>query len=312
MIDQGENVASTAIQTHELTKSYDETTAVDGLEMAVAAGRISCLLGPNGSGKTTTVAMLTTLRKPTSGTATIFGHDIVGDANQIRSIVGVALQHTGVDDLMTGREMLELQATLQGIGRHDKARRIEELVDLLDLGSHIDTRLGTWSGGLRRRMDLAAALVHRPRLLFLDEPTTGLDPASRRGIWEEIRRLNTEDHVTVFLTTQHLEEADTLAHEVGILRDGRMIATGAPEDLKESLGERTLVLEMADPVAATIAQGIIGGYLEPEQPAALRLVVDRDGAPSCLTRVTEAGLEVKRLSITEPSLEDVFLRLTAA
>ncbi len=301
-----------AINATQLTKEYAGTKVVNRLDLSVPVGVISCLLGPNGSGKTTTVAMLTTLRQPTSGTAEVCGHDVLHHPNRVRGAVGVALQHTGVDDLMTGREMLSLQATLQGLNGSGAVRRVEELIDLLGLGSHVDTRLGTWSGGLRRRMDLAAALVHRPQLLFLDEPTTGLDPVSRRAIWDEIRRLNSEEGVTVFLTTQYLDEADALADEVNILRDGRLLVSASPAELKEGLGERTLVLELADHDSAEVARSLVGGTIEHDEPSALRIVIDRAGVPACLSKVMQTGVEVKHLSIAEPSLEDVFLRITAA
>lgn len=300
-----------AIETHQLTRCYGDSAAVADLDLVVTEGAISCLLGPNGSGKTTTVAMLTTSLRPTSGTATICGHDIRREANRIRSIIGVTLQHTGVDDLMTGREMLLLQATLHGLGRTARNQRAAELVDLLDLGSHIDTRMETWSGGLRRRMNLAAALVHRPRVLFLDEPTTGLDPASRRALWEEIRRLNREDGVTVFLTTQYLEEADYLADEVSILRDGRLLISATPAELKDGLGERTLLVGLIDAESAVRARELVGGHVDEERPHGLRLVVAADGAPRHLAELTHAGIEVESLTISEPSLEDVFLRLTS-
>ncbi len=301
---------SLAIHTEALTKRYDETAAVNELDLAVVDGSVSCLLGPNGSGKTTTVAMLSTLRKPTSGTALVCGYDIVAQPAEIRSAVGVTLQHTGVDDLMTGAEMLSLQATLQGLGTAPARRRIGELVEILDLGSHIDTRLHTWSGGLRRRIDLAAALVHSPRLLFLDEPTTGLDPASRRDLWKEIRRLNREDGVTVLLTTQYLDEADALADEVTIIQAGAVVAAGSPQTLKRGLGERTLILELADPDSAQRAQELVGGSRTPEQPALLRVVAEPNEVLPHFADVTGAGIDVVGLTIAEPSLEDVFLHLT--
>ncbi len=300
-----------AIETRQLTKCYDGTPVVNSLSMVVPAGTITCLLGPNGSGKTTTVAMLTTLRIPSSGTGLVFGLDIVREAAAVRSSIGVALQHTGVDDLMTGREMLGLQATLQGMTKQAAQRRIDELVGLLGLNAHIDQRLATWSGGLRRRMDLAAALVHRPRLLFLDEPTTGLDPASRRSLWKEIRRLNRDEDVTIFLTTQHLEEADVLADTVSILQEGKLIVTATPDELKEGLGERTLLLDLEDPTALETAQGLVGGTQGTEtSDRTLRVVVEGDDAPRHLATLTRAGIAVSGLTISDPTLEDVFLRLT--
>lgn len=303
-----------AITTENLTKSYSDTVAVDDLNIAVAEGRIACLLGPNGSGKTTTVGMLSTLRRPSSGRATVYGHDVLMESAKVRSLVGVTLQHTGLDELMTGREMLQLQGTLHGLSTASSRHRVDELVDLLDLATHIDTRLGTWSGGLRRRMDLAAALVHRPRVLFLDEPTTGLDPASRRALWAEIRRLNNDEGVTVLLTTQYLDEADHLADEVNILANGRLLITATPEQLKEDLGERSLTLVFADSEATDRANDLLRNGRTIEKPSAdtLRLTVESDEPARYVTELAQAGLEVITMTVTEPSLEDVFLQLTSA
>jgi len=300
-----------AIETLHLTKVYDETTAVDSLSLSVPEGIISCLLGPNGSGKTTTIAMLTTLRRPTSGMASVFGSDVVADPQLVRGMIGVTMQHTGVDDLMTGRELLSLQANLHGIRGRAAEGRIADLVDLLALGSHMDTRLGTWSGGLRRRVDLAGALIHRPRLMFFDEPTTGLDPASRRAIWDEVRRINRENGVTVLLTTQYLEEADSLADEVAILNTGTLIAQASPTELKAGLCERTLEVTFGDEDSARAAQAEAGGSIEPSRPRVLRIIIDRAGIPQALTCVTRDDRDVEHIRITEPTLEDVFLNLTA-
>ena len=230
----------------------------------------------------------------------------------MRALVGVALQHTGLDELMTGREVLQLQGTLQGLDTVSGRRRVGELVELLDLSTHIDSRLGTWSGGLRRRMDLAAALVHSPRVLFLDEPTTGLDPASRRALWAEVRRLNKEDGVTVLLTTQHLDEADFLADEVSILANGRLLVTATPEELKESLGERSLTLELANPATTRTARDLLRKTRAVDQTGAntLRLAVERDGPAKCVTELAQADLTITAMTVTEPSLEDVFLQIT--
>ncbi len=295
-----------------LTKCYHDNIAVDSLDLQVAEGRILCLLGPNGSGKTTTVGMLTTLRRPTSGRATVCGHDVVREPVAVRALVGVTLQHTGIDDLMTGREMLQLQGILHGLNPTSSRQRVEELIALLDLGTHIDTRLGTWSGGLRRRVDLAAALVHRPRVLFLDEPTTGLDPASRRTMWAEIKRLKSEEGVTVLLTTQHLDEADHLADEVSILANGQLLITAAPEELRENLGERSLTLVFADPESAARAIDVLreGRTIERSDPLTLRFAVERDEPARCVSGLAREGLEVSAMTVTEPSLEDVFLSLT--
>ena len=209
--------------------------AVAGIDLEVAEGEIYAFLGPNGAGKTTTVRMLTTLLRPTGGQAIVAGHDVVREAAAVRRSIGVALQEAALDPLMTGRELMHLQATLHGIPRDEGVRRSTALLDRVGLTQAADRRIGTYSGGMRRRLDLATALVHDPNVLFLDEPTTGLDPVSRRAIWEEVRKLNDEG-TTVFLTTQYLEEADQLADRVGIIDDGRMAAEGTPALLKAQVG----------------------------------------------------------------------------
>lgn len=293
-----------------LTKQYGETMALDHLDLTVAEGEISCLLGPNGSGKTTTVALLTTLRAPTAGTATVCGFDVSAQPNEVRASVGVALQRTGVDDLMTGRETLELQAALRGMPRRDGKRRVDDLVALLGLDGHADTRLGTWSGGLRRRLDLAIALVGFPRLLVLDEPTNGLDPASRRSLWAEIGRLNREHGLTVLLTTQNLAEADFLADRVSILDRGHLAQSAAPGVLKEEYGERTMLFEFVSPAHIDAAQQLIGGDVVDGERRRLRVLGGPAAAPHNLARLAAAGLDVVSFTMTEPTLEDVFLRLT--
>jgi ABC-2 type transport system ATP-binding protein len=301
-----------AVFTSQLTKLYGDTVALDHLDLTIFRGAVHCLLGPNGSGKTTAVAILTTLRTPSSGTARVDGIDVVSRPDQVRARCGVTLQHTGVDQQMTGREVLRLQAVLQGLGRTDRSQRVNHLVELLDLSDHIDTRISGWSGGLRRRLDLAAALVHRPSVLFLDEPTTGLDPASRRALWDEIERLNREDGTTVFLTTQYLEEADRLAETVSILRAGRLIITSTPNGLKKGLGERLMVLSFAQAEHTGAAAQLVGGSVDTEgdQPV-LRVPVEVGDEPRCLDELAHAGYDIIAFTVVEPSLEDVFLRLMA-
>ena len=304
-----------AITAERLTKRYGDKTAVDGLDLTVERGRIACLLGPNGSGKSTTIGMLTTLRRSSAGWATVCGFDIAGDPARVRAVSGVTLQHTGVDEAMTGREVLELQGTLQGLGRGATRARAGELIDLLGLDSHADTKLATWSGGLRRRIDLGTALVHRPQVLFLDEPTTGLDPASRRGLWAEIRRLNDEEGVTVLLTTQYLEEADRLADVVTILREGRLVVTATPASLKSGLGERRLRVVLPRKEVANAAEARLGAGRSVERFASdtISIAVDHpEDVARCIADVADTQLEVTSLTVDEPSLEDVFFHLTAA
>jgi ABC-2 type transport system ATP-binding protein len=220
-------------------------TAVAGVDLEVAEGEIYAFLGPNGAGKTTTVRMLTTLLRPTGGSATVAGFDVVAEAASVRRAIGVALQEAALDPLMTGRELIRLQATLHGISRAEGNRLGDALLDRVGLTRAADRQVGTYSGGMKRRLDLATALVHEPRVLFLDEPTTGLDPVSRKAIWEEVDKLNREG-TTVFLTTQYLEEADQLADRVGIIDAGEIVAKGTPAALKAEVGRPHLEVVLTD------------------------------------------------------------------
>src|SRR3954467_12073134 len=227
-----------AIETQQLAREFDGgIKAVDGVDLAVAEGEIYGFLGPNGAGKTTTVRMLTTLLQPTGGRAMVAGFDVAKDPGAVRRKIGVALQEAALDPLMTGRELLQLQATLHGIKRSEAGERGQWLLDRVGLTLAADRRVGTYSGGMRRRLDLASALIHRPEVLFLDEPTTGLDPASRLTIWDEVRRIK-ERGPTVFLTPQYLEEADALCDRLAIIDDGKIVREGTPADLKADLRER--------------------------------------------------------------------------
>ncbi len=210
--------------------------AVDAIDLRVEPGEIYGFLGPNGAGKSTTVLMLTTLLPPTSGTARVGGYDVVREGPKVRSAIGAALQEAALDPMLTGRDHLRLQTTLQGIARSERKPRSDELLERVGLSEAADRKVGGYSGGMKRRLDLALALVHRPRILFLDEPTTGLDPQSRTALWDEVGRLAREEGVTVFLTTQYLEEADVLADRVGIIDHGRIVAEGTPTELKAEIG----------------------------------------------------------------------------
>src|SRR6187431_2431711 len=221
--------------------------AVDGIDLQVAPGEIYGFLGPNGAGKSTTVHMLTTLLPPTEGSARVGGYDIVHEGPKVRSVIGAALQEAALDPLLTGRDHLRLQTMLQAIPRAERKPRQDELLDRVGLTEAADRKVGGYSGGMKRRLDLALALVHRPSILFLDEPTTGLDPQSRTALWEEVARLAREDKVTVFLTTQYLEEADVLADRVGIIDHGKIVAEGTPAELKAEVGRPTVEAMPADP-----------------------------------------------------------------
>src|SRR4051812_39078320 len=236
------------IEVEGLVREFKEVHAVAGIDLEVAAGEIYGFLGPNGAGKSTTVLMLTTLLPPTSGRATVGGFDITHEGAKVRGVIGAALQEAALDPLLTGREHVQLQATLQGLPRADRKRRSAELLDRVGLTEAADRRVGGYSGGMKRRLDLALALVHGPRILFLDEPTTGLDPQSRSALWAEVSRLARDEGVTVFLTTQYLEEADVLADRVGIIDQGRIVAEGTPEELKAEIGRPSVE---ATPARAT-------------------------------------------------------------
>jgi ABC-2 type transport system ATP-binding protein len=225
------------IEVEGLVREYRKgPRAVDGIDLEVAPGEIYGFLGPNGAGKSTTVHVLTTLLPPTAGTARVGGYDVVSQGPKVRSLIGVALQEAALDPLLTGRDHLRLQATLQGVRKPERASRAEELLHRVGLADAADRKVSGYSGGMKRRLDLALALVHWPRILFLDEPTTGLDPQSRTALWEEVALLRREAGVTVFLTTQYLEEADVLADRVGIIDQGRIVAEGTPAELKAEIG----------------------------------------------------------------------------
>jgi ABC-2 type transport system ATP-binding protein len=286
--------------------------AVDGVDLEVAEGEIYAFLGPNGAGKTTTVRMLTTLLRPTGGSARVAGHDVVSEAGQVRQAIGVALQEAALDPLMTGRELIELQATLHGIPRAEAGRRGEALLDRVGLSEAAGRRVGGYSGGMRRRLDLASALVHQPRVLFLDEPTTGLDPVSRKGIWEEVSALNREG-TTVFLTTQYLEEADQLANRVGIIARGGIVAEGTPASLKAEIGNPHLEIGLVDGSPETAAQ-VCRAFGRPLPERGGKVLLELEGGAGDVAQVVraldEAGILVESLELVEPTLDDVFVAKT--
>jgi ABC-2 type transport system ATP-binding protein len=288
--------------------------AVDGIDLRVEPGEIYGFLGPNGAGKSTTVLMLTTLLPPTAGTARVGGYDVVKEGPKVRSVIGAALQEAALDPMLTGRDHLRLQSTLQGMPRAERKPRSAELLDRVGLSEAADRKVGGYSGGMKRRLDLALALVHRPQILFLDEPTTGLDIQSRTALWDEVGRLAREDGVTVFLTTQYLEEADVLADRVGIIDHGHIVAEGTPAALKAEIGlpsvHATPVedadLERLVAALAPFGEPLGGGSRE----AVLRLREGLAGLPGVVRAVDEAGVTLASLEIQAPSLDDVFLAKT--
>jgi ABC-2 type transport system ATP-binding protein len=302
-----------AIVVEGLERAFDEVLAVQGVDIEVDEGEIYAFLGPNGAGKTTTVRMLTTLLLPTGGRATVAGYDVVAEARAVRSSIGVALQEAALDPLMTGRELIRLQATLQGLPPAEGRRRADDLLERVDLAAAADRRVGGYSGGMQRRLDLAAALVHEPRVLFLDEPTTGLDPVSRKTIWEEVRALN-DGGTTVFLTTQYLEEADQLADNVGIIDSGKIVAEGTPESLKGEIGNPHIELQLAEGSVAE-AEAIcsqLGRLLPPKDGKRVLVEVENGAAdiPRVVRALDDAGIAVESLELVRPTLDDVFVAKT--
>ena len=305
-----------AIWAEGLIKHFDEVRAVDGIDLDIAAGTIFGFLGQNGSGKTTTIRVLTTLLRPTAGSARVDGLDILTDARAVRNRIGVALQEAGLDDVQTGRELLTLQARLFGMRGVVRRQRVDELLAIVDLEDAADRTIGTYSGGMKRRLDLAAALVHRPGILFLDEPTTGLDPISREAIWRYVSRLSVEEGITVFLTTQYLEEADRLAHDLAIIDEGRIIARGSPAEMKARIGTDVVTVQVPAADALGRAAEVAGGLAAVERVQiadGAAVVYVPDGARAVariVIALDDAGIEVGDVSISRPSLDDVFLEAT--
>ena len=304
-----------AIETQQLVREFKKgPRAVDGIDLRVEAGEVYGFLGPNGAGKSTAVHMLTTLLPPTSGRAWVAGHDVVEEGSEVRATIGAALQEAALDPYLTGREHMKLQTALHGMARAEARERSDALLERVGLVQAANRRVGGYSGGMKRRLDLALALVHRPRILFLDEPTTGLDVQSRSALWEEVQRLAGDRGVTVFLTTQYLEEADVLADRVGIIDHGHIVAEGTPQALKAEIGlpsVHAIPANEADHeqlVAALAPYGEALGTGSGE--VAVRLREGLAGLPAVVRAVDDAGLTLASLEIQAPSLDDVFLAKT--
>ena len=311
----GARAGGPAIEVEQLVREFKKgPRAVDGIDLAIPTGEIYGFLGPNGAGKSTTVLMLTTLLPPTAGSARVGGFDVVREGAQVRARIGAALQEAALDPMLTGREHVQLQAALHGLRRTERRRRADELLERVGLTEAEGRKVRGYSGGMKRRLDLALALVHGPSILFLDEPTTGLDVQSRTALWDEVRRLSTEEGVTVFLTTQYLEEADQLAGRIGIIDHGRIVAEGTPAALKAEMGAATVEAVPADLGGRTAVAGVLERFGEPVGASEERVAVRLREGPQGLTDVVRAldaeGVAVARVQLQLPSLDDVFLAKT--
>ena len=303
-----------AISVEGLVRTFGTVRAVDGVDLKVHGGEVVAVLGPNGAGKTTVIRMLVTLLAPTGGSISVAGYDAVSRPEEVRLRIGVALQDAALDAKQTGRELLRLQGRLYGLPRKQVNQRIADLSDLIDIGDAIDRFIGTYSGGMKRRLDLAAALIHNPEVLFLDEPTTGLDPVSRARVWEEVRGVNEKLGVTIFLTTQYLEEADALAHRVGIISRGRLAAQGTPEELKRARGSDLIIVKVDGDVDAAESALMGTGRVISVAVHGSELTASVGNGAAVISDVALAlareGIAVQELTLRTPTLDDVFLQVT--
>jgi len=304
----------TTISTEKLVRQFDSLRAVDEVDLEIEQGEIYGFLGPNGAGKSTTVRVLCTLLAPTSGRATVAGYDVAADPGKVRLNIGVALQEAALDPKQTGNELLRLQGRLYGLSNDEIDQRLADLAQLVDIGDALGRPISTYSGGMKRRLDLAAALVHNPEVLFLDEPTTGLDPVSRARVWEEVRRLNQDLDMTIFLTTQYLEEADELADRVGIINGGKLVAEGTPFELKRRIGNDVIFARLdGDAAGACPMVESVAGVAGVEARGNEMVITAAEGTAvigPVAVALNNCGIPVRDLTLRTPTLDDVFLELT--
>ena len=312
MTNTSENTHAIAVK--GLVRHFGAVKAVDGVDMTVRKGEIFGFLGPNGAGKTTVIRILVTLLAPTAGSITVAGYDAVRQPIQVRLRIGAALQDAALDNKQTGRELLRLQGQLYGLSRRQINGRIADLSDLVDIGEAMDRLIGTYSGGMKRRLDLAAALIHNPEVLFLDEPTTGLDPVSRSRVWQEVRDINSKLGVTIFLTTQYLEEADALAHRIGIISRGRLAVQGTPQELKRARGSDLIIAKVDGDVDAAVDALKGTGRVNSVEVHGNELTVSVGNGAALISAVALAldhrGVAIQELTLRTPTLDDVFLHVT--
>jgi ABC-2 type transport system ATP-binding protein len=304
-----------AIAVHDLRKRYGDVQALDGVSFAVREGEVFGLLGPNGAGKSTTVRTLVTLTQPDSGTARVAGHDVLREQNAVRRAIGYVPQDSGVDGLGTGRENLTLQGRVEGMSGRDLRARVNELLELVGIADAADRIVKGYSGGMRRRLDIALGLVHRPRVLFLDEPTTGLDPEARVAMWDEVSRLAEAESLTILLTTHYLEEADQLADRLAIVSQGQVVVEGTPAELKARLRGDAVHVELENGAVEEAQRVLAGVGAAPEQVLEGRTIVSRvehggRALPGIISALEGAGIPVASVSVSRPSLDDVYLHFT--
>ncbi|MDI9619139.1 ATP-binding cassette domain-containing protein [Methanothermobacter sp.] len=301
------------IETEGISKRYDDFLAVNSVDLEVPENSIYGVLGPNGAGKTTLISMLCTILHPTSGRGMVNGYDIVREARKVRESIGIVFQSRALDDILTGREHLEMHAALYGVPRDIRKRRIDEVLELIALGDKADEYVKTYSGGMKRRLEIGRGLIHHPRVLFLDEPTLGLDPQTRESIWRYIERLNREEDVTVLLTTHYMEEADKLCDEVAIMSRGEIIKADSPSNLKRELGADTITVRVdrADEFHELLVKQeyVKKAYLVDDE---VKVLVERGEnlVPEIVNLAARTGFYVRSVELEHPTLEDVFIRYT--
>jgi ABC-2 type transport system ATP-binding protein len=303
-----------AISMHGLTKKFGDLVAVDEVDLDIKKGELFGLLGPNGAGKSTIIKMLTTMLVPSEGVAKVWGHDIARERNAVRSSIGVVFQDPAVDGMLTGRENLDFHGRMYGLGRALRRKRIEEVLDLVDLTDKADVKMEDYSGGMQRRLEIARGLMHHPNVLFLDEPTLGLDAQTRRHIWQYIRNMNRQEGVTIILTTHYMEEADYLCDRVAIIDHGRIVALDAPENLKDMIGADTITLEVQTGGESLLSslESIEGVKSAASFNGTIELMVDHAKAriPQIMQEACRTNAVIKSVGMHEPTLEDVFLKFT--
>lgn len=303
------------IETNKISKKYDSFTAVDSIDLKVPRNSIYGVLGPNGAGKTTLISMLCTILRPTGGSAMVNGYDIVKQAKEVRASIGIVFQSRALDDILTGREHLEMHASLYGVPKDIRQERLDEVLDLISLGKKADEYVKTYSGGMKRRLEIGRGLIHHPKVLFLDEPTLGLDPQTRESIWEYIYNLNQTQDITVLLTTHYMEEADKLCDEVAIINQGHIITADSPKNLKRDLKADTLTINVDNPedfVEKVQTLNFIKEAFLVDGEVKLMVEMGENLIPAVVNFASEKGFPIKSIELEHPNLEDVFIKFTGS